>query len=66
MKKLIVIAALGAILLFSMSPVVFAGDQEGPVFEPRPVPPYSQALVQGTQIFSPGEEGQPLNLDIRG
>ncbi len=66
MKKLVAIAALGAIL-FSVSPAVFAGEQEGPVFEPRPVPPYSQSLAQGTQFLSPGEEGwQPLNPDIRG
>lgn len=66
MKKLIAVAALGTIL-FSVSPAVFAGaDQEGPVFEPRPVPPYSQTL-QGTQILSPGDPGwEPLNPDIRG
>ncbi len=65
MKKLIAIAALG--VLVSMAPVAFAGEQEGPVFEPRPVPPYSTQPAQGTQILSPGDAGwEPLNLDVRG
>ncbi|HET8680115.1 MAG TPA: hypothetical protein VFM39_08325 [bacterium] len=65
MKKLIAVAALGAIL-FSVSPAVFAGEQEGPVFEPQPVPPSVQPL-QGTQNYSSGEDTwQPLNPDIRG
>lgn len=67
MKKLIAVAALGAIL-FSISPAVFAGaDQEGPVFEPRPVPPSVQTLGQGTQDLSSDEETyRPLNPDVRG
>jgi len=66
MKRLIAIAALGAIL-FSAGPVAFAGEQEGPVFEPRPVPPHQTAPTQGTQIFSPGDETrEPLNPDVRG
>ncbi len=64
MKKLIAVGALGAIL-FSVSPV-FAGEQEGPVFEPQPVPPSVQPL-QGTPIYSPGGPAhEPLNPDIRG
>jgi len=66
MKRLIAIAALGAIL-FSVGPVVFAGEQEGPVFEPRPVPQYKTETAQGSQIFSPGDETrEPLNPDVRG
>ncbi|MGQ0548474.1 MAG: hypothetical protein ACT4PY_02245 [Armatimonadota bacterium] len=69
MKKLIAIAALGAILL-AAGPAVFAGEQEGPVFEPRPIPPYSTysaESAQATQILSPGDQvREPLNPDVRG
>jgi len=64
MKTLIATAALAAIL-FTVGQVAFAGEQDGPVFDPRPAPTYQ--TEQATQILSSGDEEQrPLHPDVRG